>query len=344
MTNSLSNFARRWLTAGCWVYFTILFGWAAAYLLSGDRFGVMALLNAFAPYFFFPLPVALALAAWTKRRELWIGAVVGVAVFLWLWGGLFLPKTRPAHAGGPTLKVMTYNALGVQPFTDPAIDVIRAENADIVFLQEVNTYLAKAIQTELSGEYPYQYLDPVDGVSGMGMISKLPVQPTGDPLPLDWVGTPQLFSLEWNGQTVTLINFHMWAAGLGTPGAIEYNFRSREAQATTLADYARIASTRGPVIAAGDANTTDLSDSHKIIARVLIDSWREAGFGFGHTFPGSDIPGSSRPRLAGWPVPQWLVRIDYIFHSAQWEAVEARTAKFDGVSDHRGVVVILALK
>jgi endonuclease/exonuclease/phosphatase (EEP) superfamily protein YafD len=343
MASSL-DFARRWLTAASWVYFTGLFGWAALYFLSGDRFGVMALLNTFAPYFFSPLPLALALAAWTKRRELWVGALVGAAIFVWLWGGLFIPKTRPAQAGGPTLKVMTYNALGMQPFTDPAVDVIRAENADIVFLQELNTYLAKAIRNELADEYPYQFLDPVDGVTGMGTISKLPLQPAGDGLPLDWVGTPQLFSLDWNGGRVTLINFHMWPAGLGTPGAIEYNYRTREAQAAALADYARAASTRGPVIAAGDANTTDLSDAYKIVTHTLTDSWREAGFGFGQTFPGSDIPGSSRPRLAGWPVPQWLVRIDYVFHSTHWEAVEAHTAKFDGVSDHRGVVVTLAVK
>jgi len=340
----LSAFTHRWLTATTWVYFTGLFGWATAYFLSGDRFGVMALLNAFAPYFFLPLPVALALATWTKRRELWVGAIVGVAIFLWLWGGLFVPKTWSAHASGQALKIMTYNALGVQPFTEPAIDVIRTENADIVFLQEVNTYLAKAIRTELADEYPYQYLDPVDGVSGMGTISKLPIQPTGDRLPLDWIGTLQIFSLNWNGQRGTLINFHMWAAGLGAPGAIEYNFRAREAQANALADFVRAASTHGPVIAAGDANTTDLSDAYKIVTQPLTDSWREAGFGFGHTFPGSDLPGSSRPRLAGWPVPQWLVRIDYVFHSAQWEAIEARMAKFDGVSDHRGVVVILAVK
>jgi endonuclease/exonuclease/phosphatase (EEP) superfamily protein YafD len=39
----------------------------------------------------------------------------------------------------------------------------------------------------------------------------------------------------------------------------------------------------------------------------------------------------------------WLVRIDYIFHSPHWITLDARLAKFDGVSDHRGVVAVLAL-
>jgi endonuclease/exonuclease/phosphatase (EEP) superfamily protein YafD len=40
----------------------------------------------------------------------------------------------------------------------------------------------------------------------------------------------------------------------------------------------------------------------------------------------------------------WLVRIDYIFHSPHWKTLDARLAKFDGVSDHRGVVAVLALE
>jgi hypothetical protein len=76
----------------------------------------------------------------------------------------------------------------------------------------------------------------------------------------------------------------------------------------------------------------------------LHDAWREEGFGLGHTFPGSDIPGSSRPNFGSWYVPQWLARIDYIFYSTHWEALEARLARVDGVSDHRGVVAILRPK
>jgi endonuclease/exonuclease/phosphatase (EEP) superfamily protein YafD len=38
------------------------------------------------------------------------------------------------------------------------------------------------------------------------------------------------------------------------------------------------------------------------------------------------------------------MRIDYIFHSSHWSTVDAHTAPFDGVSDHRGVVAELKLK
>jgi len=105
-----------------------------------------------------------------------------------------------------------------------------------------------------------------------------------------------------------------------------------------IADFAR---EKKAVIVGGDTNVAPLSNAYKIFTSDLSDSWREAGFGLGHSFPGSSIPGSSRPKILGIPVPKWLVRIDYIFHSNDWRAVSARMAQFDGVSDHRGIVVML---
>ena len=96
-----------------------------------------------------------------------------------------------------------------------------------------------------------------------------------------------------------------------------------------------------PVLALGDANTTDLSAAYHNVTGTLGDAWREAGFGFGHTFPGAQNDFSSRPAIAGWDVPQWMVRIDYVFHSQEFAAIEAHTAQPDGVSDHRGVVARL---
>lgn len=343
MKQRILPFLARWSVAVSWVYYTGLFGWAFFYFLTSDRYGVVALLNSLAVYLFLPLPLVLPIALLVRRRELWAGLGAGAAIFLWLWGGYFIPRTLPAHAAGaPSLTVMTYNALGLHARIEPVLDVIRAENADVVCLQEVNTPLAAAIRAQLAGDYPYQYLDPVDDVRGMGTISKYPIGVKTGEMPFEWVGVPELFTLDWNGRNVTLINFHMFPPGLGTPEAMDYNNRTREMQALVLAETARMAAASGPVIACGDANTTPLSDAYRAITRDLKDSWQEAGFGFGHTFPGSDIPGSARPRIYGHPVPQWLARIDYVFHSDHLTAVEARLAEFDGVSDHRGVVVRLS--
>ncbi|UCF60482.1 MAG: endonuclease/exonuclease/phosphatase family protein [Anaerolineaceae bacterium] len=344
MKERIKNTIRRYVIALVWVYYTLLFLWAALYFVTGDRYGIVAIVNSLALYIFLPLPLILPLAIIFRRRELWIGLAGGVMLFIWLWGGLFIPHTSQAHTEGQPLSVMTYNVLGTHQQTTPAIEVIRTEDADVVFIQEINTNLAKTIEEELSDQYPYQVLDPYDDVTGMGTISKFPIHPTGETLPLKWVGVPQILSLDWHGQDIILINFHMWATGLAPPKIIAVNYRAREAQALFLADFARVAAYEDPVIVAGDGNFTDLSDAYKLVTNVLIDSWREAGLGFGHTTPGCDRSGGSRPHFYGIPVPRWLVRIDYIFHSNHFASVEARLAQFDGVSDHRGVIAELLLE
>ena len=124
-------------------------------------------------------------------------------------------------------------------------------------------------------------------------------------------------------------------AGLWEPVTIEEDLLYQ-------ADFT--ARTPGPLIVAGDANAADLSRPYRTLTSGhLRDAWREAGFGLGSTFPGSTVPASSRWKLGSWYVPQWLVRIDYIFISPHWGVATAGMAQFDGVSDHRGVVAELVL-
>lgn len=341
MKNRVVEILRGYLIASIWVYFTILFVWVAAYFITGDRYPVMALLNSAGLYLFAPLPLVLPIAIVTRRRELLLGLAIGVGLFTLLWGSLFLPRAMSSSEGELTLTVMNYNVYADKRDPSPVIEIIRASNADVVFLQEVTTGLEKAIEDELGSQYPYQAIDAHDNATGMGTISKYPLRESGETLPLQWVGEPQVLILDWHGQEVKLINFHMWAIGLRPLKYVGLNYRAREAQALFLADFARIMAREHPLIVSGDANVTDRSDAYRLISDVLIDSWRESGFGFGHTYPGA--AGFRLPGLR-WHLPRWLFRIDYIFHSNHWQAVDARLADSDGGSDHRAVVADLVFR
>ena len=86
--------------------------------------------------------------------------------------------------------------------------------------------------------------------------------------------------------------------------------------------------TPGPLIIAGDANATDISQPYRTIHNAgLQDAWRVAGFGLGGTFPGSTVSGSSRWKIGSWYAPQWMLRIDYVFVSPHWEVSSARIAR-----------------
>ena len=338
-STKIQSFLNRWIPPLIWVYFTGLFGWVVSYLLFKDA-GYLFIINSIALYLFFALPLIGIFALIFKRPRIWGGIGLGVLVFIVIWGGFFLPKPNLPEPE-KSITVMTYNVLGYRPDAQASIDVIRAEDVDIVLLQEVNPTLAKAYKKQLKEQYPYQILDPQEAVFGMGVLSKYPIQLLDDRLDMGWVGVPQILKVDWGENEFILVNFHMNVVSTRSRTTINDFTSYRNLQAIVLMEYAK--QTDLPLVVAGDANTVFLSEVYEIITAELIDTWVEAGFGLGHTFPGSDIPGSSRPRFGSLYVPKWLVRIDYVFVSDDWGVASAMLAEFDGVSDHRGVIAELFL-
>jgi vancomycin resistance protein VanJ len=329
----------------CRLYLGLLFLWLGGYLLVGDRLRYLGLANLLAVYLFFPLPLLLLAAFLYKRSELWIGFTAGAIAFIILWGPQFNPlrlKTYRKPELTPSLSVMTFNVLAWHNHTSPLIQTILQENPDVLFIQELNNNLARALQDELIHIYPNQILHPLDNPRGIGTLSRYPIRETDIRLSEGWIGGPQVLILEWEGIEITMINIHMTSTtGISSQAHIERTFSLREAQASALVEFAR---QRGHTIISGDANAAPQNDSYRILTSELYDAWREAGFGLGHTFPGSAIPGSDRPSFGNWYVPRWLSRIDYIFYSSHFQAIEARTSIVDGVSDHRGVKAVLIAK
>jgi vancomycin resistance protein VanJ len=327
-----------WLSALVFAYLLILFGWAAIRGLFGDRWWWLFLLNSFAQYLFVPLPAALLIAMLARKRTLWAGLAAALLLWAYLYGQLFVPRPAPALARDDGLKVMTFNTLVTNSQPARVIAAIRASAADVVALQELSPWVAAMIERELTREYPYQALAPQRDDSGMGLISRYPLRPSKAQPPADWRRIPQVLELDLRGTPILLINIH--AASPVFPD-MEASVRERERQAQTIADFAT--AHPQPLIVLGDFNAGDLSTAYQIVAGTLVDSWREVGWGLGHTFPGEVGPGTSRPTVLGIPVPMWLVRIDYIFHSQHWRAVTAEIGPWDRSSDHRPVVAQLVL-
>jgi vancomycin resistance protein VanJ len=348
-----SRFSRA-IIAFSQLYLAGLSAWLAAYLLRGDWGGLLTPLNALAHLLFLPLPLAL-LAGLVYRRRLLLAAGLLVALAgLIAWGGLFLPGPQRAAAarstGAPTLRVLTFNLFGYNFDTHAVLDVIRTENPDVAVFQELNPAMAAALRSELGTAYPYQVLDAQTGVTGMGAISKIPLQLAADLKldsdlklaadlqtaaelpPLGWVGVPQALDLSWQGQTVRLVNFHMTTPGRLNATSLQQRYPYRQQQAAALAAYAAQADL--PIVAAGDANSASLNDAYRTIAAGgLRDAWQEAGFGFGFTFP----------RHLGAFAPAWMTRIDHIFISAEWGLTGVRLADRAGGSDHRALLAELVL-
>ncbi|KAA3642691.1 MAG: hypothetical protein DWQ07_19370 [Chloroflexi bacterium] len=335
----LREIFKRWLPPIIWFYFTLLLGWLVAYFLVGDRQGYLALVNVFAKYLFFPVVFIALLNLVIRRREIWGMVLLALAAFLFFWGNLFVPSINNFPADAPRLRVMTFNTLVISPDPQASLDVIQRVDPDVIFIQEINPRLARLLQEQMADTYPYQLLDPQDDVTGIGLLSKYPFRPSGQRLPEGWAGEPQLVIMDWAGQEIGLLNFHMWASNPTFAYVIEKKFRIREEQAQVINDLAT--KSTYPLIVGGDANVTSLNTAHAIMMRNLHDVWTEAGFGFGHTFPGGEADYSFVPNAPPWLTPEWFIRIDYILVSDDWGVQAAYLAPYDGASDHRGVVAEL---
>ena len=329
------------LTIASVVYLFFLFGWLGVYLISGDKFFAIALMNFAALYFFIPLVLVLLVALFSRNRWLFIAFLAGVFALVMLWGDHFVPKVYEKSGDIPRLKVMTYNVYAWHDDYESILDTIHYEDPDVLFLQELNTGFAEFLTQELRGKYPYQELVPQDNPEGIGVVSKFPLSPSDTNLPQLWAGGPQILDLVWNNQKILLVNFHLTPTdGVFPIDREEQHIRAREQEARLLSG---LASQVGGAIMGGDGNMSFLSDAYKEMTKHLVDAYRSMGAGLGHTSPGRSLLESELPHPVGLFIPAWLMRIDYVFHSDNLTTVSAHTAKIDGVSDHRGVVVELVI-
>ena len=323
-------------------YFVFLFGWAGLHWVFGDRWWWLFLLTAFSEYFFFPLPVILVLVLILRRCDLIIGFITALILGGFLFGHLLVPPISSNHTPGHQMTVMTSNILGYNLEQEGVIDAIRAANADIVAIQELNPEVAQAIRHDLGKMYPYQELLSKPGVTGMGIISRFPTQVLEIEINGDWVGEPQVVAVEWEEEKVVVVNFHAIPPNPITPTNLEYTMAERERQLGVLIEF--LESRVEPLIVLGDLNVAEQNIAYGMMESALQDAWVKGGWGLGHTFPGAASEGSSRPRIGRFLSPKWLLRLDYIFYSEQWEVEKAWIGLWDGESDHRPVVAKLIFK
>jgi vancomycin resistance protein VanJ len=293
----------------------------------------------FLPFLFLPLLLLLPLVVLSRSKLAGLVVCVPCLLFLLLYGHLFLPNlARASDQGQNSLSVMSYNVTTGDPGVDQILSIIENESADVVALQELPFGVAEALPG-LGERYPYQALHPTpDGYRGSGVLSRFPIH--GDeayPL-VEGMHLYQHAVLDVEGREVHVLNIHLqppevrgrWLGGyLPLPTAYHTTVQDQELN-RLLEELDGLEQT---VVVLGDFNMTDQSEGYRRLTRRLGDAHREAGWGFGHTFPDGEV--------RSIPTPFPLVRIDYIFHS--WDLVAEKAYVGDnGGPDHRFLVAELS--
>lgn len=263
------------------------------------------------------------------------------------------------QAGPRPVAVMTYNmhhGAGNVPCTPPPpstppspdcglnldaiADVIRAENPDVVGLQEGDRFWARsggvdqpAYLSESLGMF-YCYAPNLDhqpdshaGVAhqyGTAILSKMPILDCANTL-LPRTGTGEqrgLLAAKINvrGVPLTFLTTHLHTT-----------LADRTVQAPAIVNW--ISTAEAPVVLVGDFNARPTEASLAPLQAVMKDSWVEAGSGNGYSFPSQ--PGVAPNR-----------RIDYIFVSPAVTVSSVLVAERPATalaSDHYPVTAIVSL-
>lgn len=313
-------------------------------LIFKDGLWWLAFFNNFVPFYFIGVGIITLLAILLRERLLFFRTIPFLMIGLGWFGPLYLPKTI-APATGPTLKIVQFNLLGRNGYLEKVDAWLPEQNADIVTLQEGVERADYINLPDLSNDYSlYRSSQLEDQGGGSATFTQLEVIDETDPEYQVYVNGKRIV-VDFEGTPIAVYNVHL-RLPIGQPqlnlpflsdrfsAFFAYNDTVRNRQIAALLEHLKTEPL--PYIVAGDFNLSDWAAPYWDIAAQMTDSFREAGIGLGGSWPRVHIQGQYIPLFPA------VVRIDYVWHSAHFRAVEAVQGPYLG-SDHLPLVVTLEL-
>ncbi|MEM8598321.1 MAG: endonuclease/exonuclease/phosphatase family protein [Bacteroidota bacterium] len=277
------------------------------------------------------------------------------------------PDPVPAPPDAPGLTVMTFNAsvrhAGSEQ--DALAALLARDKPHLIALQEFSIRLIRETGVTMGApllgpllkdrayEASWPDTEGKDYLFSRPIFSRIQAQEQGEVLAGDPPTGPRSGGLwssggitrrlyRWDGRTIALYNVHLHSFSSHRPWREADERFSLRAWADALQDYRRDFEVRAeqarvlrrlldeeahPFIVCGDFNSTPRSWVYAYLQQGLRDAFREAGSGWGATFP-ARLP---------------LIRIDYLLVSDAWSV---RRAYVDTglASDHRPVIAELVLR
>jgi endonuclease/exonuclease/phosphatase (EEP) superfamily protein YafD len=301
------------------LFLWLVAGWAAGHL--GTLHWRFEQASHFQPQYFGGSLAFAAVFAAMKRWQWMLAAlccasISGASILPW-----YLPKAGVDSnlQSRPRLRVLFSNALFENRRHDLLIHLIRAENPDLIFIQEITPSLAEALK-EIRDAYPHGVIKPDEYAAGIAALSRLPLVKAEDAGIGEYLGPSLDIRLQVGDRLLHILTTHT------PPPRNALRLKQRNENLNALAE--RIRTLPEPKMVVGDLNVTMWSPYYQsfIEASGLVNA-RE-GFGL----------------LRSWPADSWLLRIpiDHCLLSRGLRIVDIRTGPNIG-SDHLPLIVDLAL-
>lgn len=285
----------RWIVALATLAGISMLALAVADLLVPARDHIFGLSRVFAPYLamlFVPIGLIGLLARGHHRVLLPTMAAIGIIFALVRFVPALPTGAAAVDADLPRMNVASWNIFGDFSDEDAVIDALTERAPAVIALQELSTERAELIaeSTELRELYPYQLLRPRPEWDGLGLLSSWPMEATYEAdgsiyiaadvaVPgtegVDVVATHAMVPLDWAE----------WG-----PSYLPHRRDAKLADLRAVVDES-VAQGR-PVVMMGDLNLTDREIAYDELTEGLIDTYKAAGTGLGHTWrlPWVDMP------------------------------------------------------
>lgn len=271
-----------------------------------------SLFQTFLPWTGLASPVLLALAVIRRSRIAAVAAVLPAVTWACLFGQTLTDKSSTSG----DLTVVSHNVDEENPDPQGTARSLAASGAHVLALQELSSKATPVYERELAARYPYHSVH-----LGIGLWSTYPLHDAQPVEIMPWTRAARA-TLDTPSGPVALFAAHLASVRV-TPQA-GFTTGRRNASAQRLAEAVR-AEPLPRVIVVGDFNGTADDTALKPVTSQLRSAQREAGHGFGLT----------------WPAAFPLVRIDQILVKGL-EPVSSRTLPATG-SDHLPTAASLRL-
>jgi endonuclease/exonuclease/phosphatase (EEP) superfamily protein YafD len=307
----------RLVTVAAWVWISLLVASATPFACAAGWWWPFELLSHFRVHYIWlltPLTAGLFVA---KRYRV---ALVTGCCLIWnlvlvapdFWGSSALVDSS-VH-----LRVMSANVHTSNRDYERFLQTVRAADPDVLLVMEIDERWLQAME-ELRDDYPHGTSAPRADNFGIGLFSKLPVEAPQ----VKYVGSAGVPSIQGclkvGDEKVNIVGTHPLPP-MGRNSAL------RNEQLSAIADLA--AGINGPVIVAGDLNTTPWSPFFRKLLKRSGTRDSRRGFGVQPTWP-------SHWGSAGIP-------IDHVLVSDEIHVKDRHVGPAFG-SDHRAVVVDLII-
>lgn len=311
LSRGLTRLAAIWITSLVIVEFVI-----------AEHSGFAAAIT-YVPQHLFAVPLLIAFLASLAARK--VRQVLINGLFILIFTSVFLGfNAGLPHNQRGDLRVMTLNLAKDSVEEDQLLEIIKRENPDVIFLQEVkpsggrSTIFKWPADNKLPGSKPWHVVRTAD----VAIVSRFPLTNVRKVVLLPGSGRRALIANMKVGQNdLTVVGVHF---ATNIPGARRANLRnylrgsakSRTTQVRNLIAALPVEN----VIIAGDFNLPPRGIAYRRLAARYSDT-SKSGLGFGYTY------------RSGLPI----ARIDHIFASKNMKTISWHTVSKTS-SDHRAVV------